>query len=184
MRIFNQLNMGNNFFTYLNRLELMVFFSGYPLLYAVIVFAASQQGMKNAFIRKIDNLLPLSYAVVGLLYFAFELKKLYPDYSMENIKHYIQQSWLSVWALLALLFCIPAISKRKIWTLIHSSVFFSFLVIDLFSQFTQPAADNAVIDNDMKVYGWSIMINLFAFILIVFLSFLFTRYKARKPLVS
>lgn len=174
--------MPNSFFAYLNRLELMAFFSGYPLVYAVIVFAAGQPRIKNAFFRKIDDLLPLSYAMVGLLYLAFELKKLYPDYSIENIKQYVQQSWLSVWALLALLFWVPAMSKRKIWTLIHSSVFFSFLVGDLFLQFTQPAADDDLIGNDMKVYGWSMVINLLAFILIVSLSFLFRRYKTRKPI--
>jgi len=110
----------------------MAFFSGYPPVYTVIVFIVGQPRLKNKFLRKIGALLPLGYALVGTMYLGFELRKLYPDYSYENIKQTCQLPLLTVWALLSMLFWIPAISKRRIFSLIHSIVFLFFLVRDLF----------------------------------------------------
>ena len=78
--------MNTSFFEYLQKLELMVFFSGYPLLYTIIFFIAGSKPLRNNFKERIVSLLPLSYALVGTLYLGLQLKNLYPDYSIENIK--------------------------------------------------------------------------------------------------
>ena len=166
--------MSNNFFAYLQQLELMAFFSGYPLLYAIIVFIAGQTKMKNSFTKRLASVLPFAYALLGTLYQGYLLKSLYPDYSVNNIKAQVQQPYLIAWGLLSILFWIPALAKKKVLSLIHSLVFFFLLVRDLFLSSALPG--NSIVTNDMNVYTNSILLNLGALVLIVLLSFLFPHY--------
>ena len=171
--------MGNNFFAYLQQLEMMAFFSGYPLLYAFILFISGNKKSKSDTKKRIASLLPFAYALVGTLYLGLQLKNLYPDYSFENIKGAIQQPFLVIWALLSILFWIPALSKKTVLSLIHSLVFFFFLVRDLFLQSTTSSADKNIVRTDMKIYTDSLLLNLGAFAFIVLLFFLYTFYKKR-----
>lgn len=167
--------MDNSFFAYLQQLEFMAFFSAYPLLYAIInVFAGNSK--KEIFI-KLPSLLPYAYALVGTLYFGLQLKNLYPDYSFENIRSSFQQPVLTAWALLSLLFWIPALAKKTIISLLHSFVFFFFLLKDLLLQLFASSTDKNILRNEMRVYTDSLLLNLGAFTFIVLISFLFIRYK-------
>ncbi|HEY8782146.1 MAG TPA: hypothetical protein VIM16_11050 [Mucilaginibacter sp.] len=170
--------MDNSFFAYLQQLELMAFFSGYPLIYAIILFIADNE-RKNTFKTRAVSLLPFAYALVGTLYLGFQLKKLYPDYTFENIQLTMQQPWLIIWGLLANVFWIPALGKKKMLSLIHSLVFFFFLVRDLFLQLSASPANTDIIKNDMKVYGNSLLLNLGAFAFILLISFVVIQYKRR-----
>ncbi len=61
--------MDNSFFSYLQRIELLAFFSGYPLIYTLIVFTAGNQRSKNNFISSLISLLPQdmpSWAQIGV----------------------------------------------------------------------------------------------------------------------
>ena len=171
--------MDNSFFAYLQQLELMAFFSGYPLIYAVTLFFAGNQEVRDNFKSRTVSLLPFAYALVGTLYLGLQLKNLYPDYSFEHLKLTIQQPWLISWGLLSMLFWIPVLNRKPFLSLIHSLVFFFFLIKDLFLQLTASAADNDVVRNDMKIYTVSLLLNLGALILIVLLSFMFTYFKKR-----
>ncbi|HWH62209.1 MAG TPA: hypothetical protein VNS50_03010, partial [Ginsengibacter sp.] len=68
--------MGNSFFIYIRHLELMAFFSGYPLLYAVILFFTGNKRTKRNFKNRIVSVLPFAYAFNGILYLGLQLKKL------------------------------------------------------------------------------------------------------------
>ena len=171
--------MDDSFFAYLQRLELMAFFSGYPLIYAITVSIAGNRQSKPGFKNKIVPLLPFSYALVGTLYLGLQIKNLYPDYSIENIKTLFQQPWLMIWGLFSLLFWIPVFSKKTVFSLLHSFVFFFFLLRDLIKQIFTRAPDKNMLRNDMKIYTDSLLINLGAFAFIVLLYFLFTRYTNR-----
>lgn len=171
--------MNNNFFVYLQQLEMMAFFSGYPLLYAFIFFILGNKQSKPDFNKKIASLLPLAYALVGTLYLGLQLKNLYPDYSFENIKLSMQQPLLVIWGLLSIFFWIPVLGKKPFFSLIHSLVFFFFLVRDLFLQSSTSSPDKNIIRNDMKIYTDSLLLNIGAFAFIVLLFFLFTFYKKR-----
>ncbi|MHB8206564.1 MAG: hypothetical protein ACYDDY_04150 [Mucilaginibacter sp.] len=161
----------------MQQLELMAFFSGYPLIYAAVVVFAGNQHKKNKF--KISaSLLPFAYALVGTLFLGFQLKKLYPDYSVEHLELTMQQPWLIIWGLLSLLFWIPALAKKRVLSLIHSFVFFFFLTKDLFVKLFTSSVNNDVIGNDMNIYTSSLLFNLGAFAFIVLISFLLTRYKS------
>ena len=171
--------MDNNFFAYLQQLEMMAFFSGYPLLYAIIIFISGNKQAKPGTKKRIASLLPFAYALVGTLYLGLQLKNLYPDYSFENIKGTFEHPFLVIWGLLSILFWIPALSKKTVLSLIHSLIIFFFLVRDLFLQSTTSSADKNIVRNDMKIYTDSLLLNLGAFAFIVLLFFLYTFYKKR-----
>ena len=171
--------MDNSFFLYLQQLELMAFFSGYPLVYAVAVFFGENQQLKNNFRSRLSSVLPFAYALVGTLYFGLQLKNLYPHYSVENIKATFQHPYLTAWALLSLLFWLPAIAKKKVLSLLHSLVFFFFIVKDLFLQLSALSGGNDVVRNNMKIYTLSLLLNLGSLALIGLLFFLFSFLKKR-----
>jgi hypothetical protein len=171
--------MDDTFFAYLQRLELMAFFSGFPLLYAVIIVMAGNKQSRSRFRNRMIPLLSYAYALVGTLFLGLQLRNLFPDYSFENIKNNLQQPWLMIWGLLSVLFWIPALAKKPVFCLLHSFVFFFFLLADLIKQFSATISDKNVMRNDMKIYTDSLLLNLGAFALLVLLSFLFTRYKNR-----
>ena len=169
--------MDETFFAYLQQLELMAFFSAYPLLFAVINVIVAQS--KKAGVNKLSFLLPYSYALVGTLYLGLQIKNLYPDYSFENVSTSFYQPVLIIWALLSLLFFFPALAKKPLISLFHSFVFFFILLKDLFLQLFSSGADKNILRNEMKVYTDSLLLNLGAFLSIVLLFFLFNRYKKR-----
>ncbi len=169
--------MDNSFFTYLQQLELMAFFSGYPLLYTVVLFFAGNKKPVNNFKSKVVSLLPFAYALVGTLYIGLQLKNLYLNYSPENLRQLTHQPYLILWGLLSILFWLPVLSKRKTWSLIHSLVFFFFLIKDLLFQLKGAATGTNMVRNDMRIYTISFLLNLGAFGFVLLLSFLFTNYK-------
>lgn len=143
--------MEDTFFAYLHRLELLAFFSGYPLLYAVIVFIAGKERSKTTIKGRIVSMLPYGYALVGSLYLGLQLKNLYPDYSFKNIELTMEDPFLISWGLLSILFWIPTLSKKPVLSLLHSLIFFFFLARDLFfHSFYQ--VDKMVVRNNMNIY--------------------------------
>jgi len=149
--------MDNEFFAYIERLELMAFFSGYPLVYALVqVLAGSKQ--TPPFFTSLKRLLPYAYALTGIFFLGLLLKNMYPGYSLSNIKAQFENSWLRIWALLSLLFFIPFFAKKPVLSLLHSFVFFFFLVKDLFVRNAGPASAD-VVKNDMKIYTDSLIVN-------------------------
>jgi hypothetical protein len=169
--------MGNNFFSYIRQLELLAFFSGYPLVYCLVRIL-----FPNPFIRKgreikIVSILPFAYALTGTLYLGLLLKNIYPGYTLDNIKNRIQQPWLVLWGLLSILFWIPAISRKKMLSILHSLVFFFFIVRDLFFQLMGFSHDSNILKNDMRIYTVSIFLNLLSFSLLTLLYILFPIHK-------
>lgn len=171
--------MDNSFFAYLQQLELVAFFSGYPLLYALVLFISGNKRVKSSDKGRIPSVLPFAYALTGTLYLGLQLKNFYPDYSIDHLKQAIQLPWLMGWAILSMLFWVPFFGKKPFYSLIHSLVFFFFFIRDLFMSLTASSGDKSIIRNDMKLYTVSLLLNLGAFILIWLLSFLISRYKRR-----
>lgn len=165
--------MDNNFFAYLQRLELMAFFSGYALVYA-IVFIFVKRFFKNISIERVLSLLPVSYALCGILYIGLQVRNLYPTFSFAQFKENLYQPFLVCWGLLSTSFLVPALRKRPFLTVLHSLVFFFFILRDLYRHsFISP--QNEVVKNDMKVYADSVLLNLGSFVLVVFVYWWFSR---------
>ena len=170
--------MGNNFLAYLQQLELLAFFSGYPLLYTVILFFAGNKQSKNTFKSRMVSVLPFGYALTGTLYLGLQLKNIYLNYSSANPGQMLLHPYLMIWGLLSILFWIPALSKKIELTLLHSLVFFFFFLRDIILQFGSSADEN-ILRNDMRIYTISLLLNLGAFILMVLLCRLIFRNKRK-----
>jgi hypothetical protein len=164
--------MGNNFFVYVQQLEMLAFFSGYPLIYFLIRFLTHNTNFKNGWEARIVSILPFAYALTGTLYLGLQIINLYPDYTIDNIKHRFQQPYLNIWAVLSILFWIPAISKKQVLSILHSLVFFFLVLRDLFFQFTWFSQNRDILKNDMRMYTVSIFLNLAAVTVLVLLYFL------------
>jgi len=169
--------MGNNFFVYVRQLEMLAFFSGYPLIYFLIRFLAHNVTLKNGWEARIVSILPFAYALIGSLYLGLQLKNLYPDYTIVNIKHRFQQTYLNIWAVMSILFWIPAISKKQVLSILHSLIFFFLVLRDLFFQFAGFSQNRDILKNDMRIYTVSIFLNLAAVTVLALLSFLLSFRK-------
>ncbi len=166
----------------MEQLEMLVFFSGYPLVYYLVRFFPRHVSLKNISSVELVSILPFAYALTGTLFLGLQLKNMYPVYTIENIRHRIQQPYLFIWALLSLLFWIPAISKRQILSVLHSLVFFLIIVRDLYYELTELNSDRNVLRNDMKIFTISIVLNLIVLMVLFLLSFLYSfRKKYPKP---
>lgn len=172
--------MGNNFLIYAQRLEMMAFFSGYPLIYFLLRLIARNTSFNNRRGNALTSILPWSYALVGTLYLGLQLNKLYPDYTIENSKQLFFQPGLQIWSLLSLLFWIPTLSKKQIWTVLHSLIFFFLIIKDLFFYFTRPGQDRDIVKNDMSMYTVSLLLNLAAVTFLFLLNLLFG-YRKNNP---
>ncbi len=163
--------MDQSFLEYLDLLELLLFFSGYPLIYLIVKSITETAWSKKVFKTNISNFLPLAYAITGVLYVGLQVKNLYPDFSSEHIQSAVQLPYLKLWALLSILFFIPALSKKIVISFLHSLVFFFFILKDLYFYLTGTLLLESV-KNDMNIYSLSLLINFcaFVFMLITFLG--------------
>jgi len=173
--------MNSDLMAYIERLELMAFFSGYPLVYAgVLAFAGKgENGSTSRWIR----LLPFAYALTGTLFFGLLLKDLFPDYSGKHIAGHFQSSYLGIWALLTILFWIPAFSKKPVFSLLHSLVFFSFLLYDLYV-YVSSSTGLEFLKNDMKIYTDSLLLNVASLLVVFIIQFTIQCMLNRKKTFS
>ena len=172
-------HMDSSFLAYLQRLEMMAFFSGYPLVYYIALFLTGNKKANENSRSRLLSLLPYTYALVGTLYLGLLLKNLYPDYSIDHVKLKMPEPYLVIWGLLSIFFWIPVLRRKPVYSLLHSLVFFFFLVEDIFLHFFGLSSDEHIVRNDMKIYTVSIVLNLatLAFIAMIFL--LFSRFIKR-----
>lgn len=174
--------MGNDLFSYLARLELIAFFAGYPFIYLlVMVWAGKKNSSSLAFSNTLVKSLPYAYALTGTLYLGLLLKDLSPDYSLKNISEQLQPYYLKIWGLFSLLFWIPFFSKKNIFSLLHSLLFFLLIIRDL-TYYLVSSLDREMLQNDMKIYTTSILINSSTLILITAIRFLI--HKRSKKEIS
>lgn len=158
----------------------MAFFSGYPLVYYLIVFLKGKKKTNENSAGRFFSLLPMAYALLGILYFGLLLKNLYPNYSSEHISLKMQQPFLIIWGISSILFWIPALRGKPVFSLLHSLVFFFFLAKDIFFHFIGFSSDELIVRNDMKIYSVSIVFTLLALIFILLFSLLFRHYAIRR----
>lgn len=171
--------MGENFFKYIQQLEIFAFFSGYPIVYAIAAFIRGNKlttGIRNA----LFILTPFAYAIIGVLYFGLQLKKYYPNYSLAHLAQEIQNPFLTVWAFSSLLFWIPSLNKKPIISLLHGLVFFFVIAKNFYLQFRSPEPDNDVIKNYIRVYSDSILLNSGVLISLLIIYLTIRRIKKKS----
>jgi hypothetical protein len=152
---------------------MLAFFSGYPLVYYLLRFFSRKLPSKNIQGSFSVPMLPWTYALIGTFYLTLQLSNLYPDFTLDHIRQRIQQPLLLIWGLLSMLFWIPVFSKKYMWTVLHSLVFFFLIVKDLFFYVTGILMDRDIIKNDMRIYTISILLNLVTYTLIFLITWMF-----------
>lgn len=163
--------MGEGLVNYIERMELLAFFAGYPLLFAIVqVVAGKKNIMQKGFASRLVTCLPLAYALTGTLYLSLVLKNMQPEYSLKSFAIQFENSFLKIWGLTAILFWIPLFRKKAIFSLLHSLVFFFLLLNDLF-MYMRANMDREMIQNDMKIYTISLIINTTALFIIMIMHF-------------
>jgi len=157
----------------------MAFFSGYPVLYAFLLALNESKKIKSGFYSNLIRLLPFAYALSGTLFFGLILKVVYPDFSARNISKQLQPAFLNIWAILSLLFWIPLLHKKPVFSLIHSLVFFSLVFKDILLNIGS-SISNDFIKNDMKMYTISILLNIITLAVLSVLSFIFSLMRKKS----
>jgi hypothetical protein len=171
--------MDDSFFKYLQQLEILGFFSGYPLVYALVSFIRGSSKSKANIRNTIFILLPFAYATTGLLYIGLQLRNLYPDYSIKHISAEIQTPFFAIWGLLSVLFWFPLLNKKPVFSLFHSLVFLYLLVKNFYLQLSSPVEDRSVLKNYMGVYSDSILLNIGVLIAVVFIYYTIKSLKKK-----
>ncbi|MBL7726857.1 MAG: hypothetical protein JNM68_04180 [Dinghuibacter sp.] len=172
--------MNDSFFIYLEQLELMAFFAGYPVLYALVMAFFGKNKTSAGFPGKWVSLLPVAYALVGSLFLGLQIKNLYPDYSWQHIQNSTQQPLLKIWALLSLCFWWPLLQKRTWFSLLHSLVFFALLLNDIILKKNASSGYTEMVKNDMRIYTDSLLLNGGCYLAVMLIAFLWWRTKGRK----
>jgi len=171
--------MNDTFFAYLQQLELIAFFSGYPLIYTLVVSIVGKNQPKSSFKSNLVPLLPFAYALVGTLYLGLQLKNLFPDYSIDNIILTFQGSYLKIWGILSLLFWIRAFNKKTIFSLLHSLIFFFLLSKNIFLYLFN-TSEQINIRNEMKVYTDSLLLNIGSLAAMSIIHLIVMRYRKNR----
>ena len=172
--------MDNSFFAYIQQLELLAFFSGYPLLYATVMLLTGKDHSKTYLKINLALLLPFAYALTGCLYLGLQLKNLYPNYSFDNIRLSIHQPFLFIWGLSSIFFLAPVLRKKIALSLLHSLVFFILLAKDLFLYAIKSTSYKHDVKNAMQIYSYSLILNLAALIFIFFIALLLKKIKKHR----
>lgn len=164
--------MDNNFWQYIDHLQLIAFFSGYPLIYAIVMVVFENKSRKwKIFPAGIHTLLPYAYALSGTLYLGLILKGLYPDYSINSIRIFFDHSLLKIWAVFSLIFWIPLFAKKPVISLLHSLPFFIFFIKDVFI-LNPTSGEHDMIRNEIKIYSDSLILNLITLVVVLILFFI------------
>jgi hypothetical protein len=169
----------NDLLSLAERLETIAFFAGYPLVFYFVYFFARKKLQQPVPKNKAIYLFPLTYALLGTLYWGLQLRNWYPDYQIKNIVSNTYYIYSKIWALLAIIFWIPFFFKRPFLSVIHSLFFFFLLLRDIFSQLLFHDQDIYTLKNEMKVYTVSLLLNLFA-LFVVSLFYLLISYITRR----
>jgi hypothetical protein len=159
--------MDNNLFTYIEHLELITFFAGYPLVYAAVHVIAGNQLNKQGFVKKLAGLLPFAYALTATLFLGLVIKNISVNRTTNIMAVSPIISNLEIWGCLAIVCWIPFVAKKPIISLLHSLFFFFILLKDILFQ---NASSAEVIKNDMKIYTDSLILNTGTFLLVIMVS--------------
>lgn len=170
----------DSFITYIERLELLTFFSGYPLIYTIVHFIAGhKQGQRIHFSSRLLHSLPLAYALTGSIFCSLWIREMIIQSDIQNLAPGFTASPLKVWALLAVFFWIPALARRPVLSLLHSLVFFVLFCKDLVTGIGSDSGKE-IISNDMKVYTVSLALNVLCLFVMVTAHWIFPKIFPRR----
>jgi hypothetical protein len=169
----------NDLFTYFEKLELVAFFSGFPLLYLIARYSL-QVFNKTAIngLKAIVDKLPKAYALTSLLYVGMKINQSLPLTAL-NFNFLSAFLYYKCWAFLGLIFFHPYFSKKPFYSFFHSLVFIGLVIFDFISYYRQQIGIE-VIHNEMRLYFLSLLLNLCTLTIILLYSFFANKISKNK----
>jgi hypothetical protein len=131
----------------------------------------NSDGNANTFSATLKKSLPGAYALLGTFFLGLVLKENYSDTLNKMFAHSNFILFLKIWGALAVLFWIPALAKKPVFTLLHSLPFFFLFAKDLLADI-HTESGNDIIRNDMKIYSISFMINAICLLLMILVRYI------------
>jgi hypothetical protein len=172
--------VGDNLIDYIEKFELLIFFSGYPLVYSLVYFIHGQSGKKqNAMLLRVPSLLPFAYALTASVFLSFWLREKILEQQIQNFQPHDQISYIRAWGLAAVLFWIPVFNKKPYYSLLHSLVFFFIFFKDLVTGI-HSVGGREIIRNEMKIYTISLALNITTLILVFLVSAIIKKMFPRQ----
>lgn len=160
---------------YLQLLEILAFFSGYPIIDLLVKYLSQFKGMQR-FTKLALPTLPFTYGFIGLLFLGLQLKTLSISLDLSRFQH----PYLVIWGILSILFLFPIFSKYRNLSLLHSLVFYIVFISKNFFQDYPLEEKSQVLSNYMNIYSISLALNLMLLLLVVLGSFLLQKIKNRS----
>ncbi len=160
---------------YLQLLEILAFFSGYPIIYLLVKYLSQFKGIQR-FTEHALPALPFAYGFIGLLFLGLQLKTLSISLDLTHFQH----PYLVIWGILSILFLLPIFSKHRNLSLLHSLVFFIVFISKVFFQNNAQEERSQVVGNYMNIYSISLLLNLLLLLLALIAAFLLKKIKNRS----
>ena len=170
--------MDDSLAAYIQQLELIAFFAGYPLVYILVQVMGSS--LKATFFSQLKKRLPQAYALTGTLYLGLILKNLSEGYRLHHSFDWPANPWLGAWALLSLLMWIPFFRSKPLLSFLHSLLFFFLFARDMYL-YAFAHGDGERMKTDMNLYTDSLLINAACLLAVYLFYALWQRFFVRKP---
>lgn len=169
----------NDFFAYLEKLELIAFFTGFPLIYfLVMAYKKPLLSSKYAFLKQVPCHLSYGYALSVLLYVGMKVYQQVNNQEGFHVSNLFigDNKYYIIWAYAGLIFWLPFLKSKPILALLHSLVFF-FLFLFFIYLYINGEAEKAVVTNSTQLYFYSILLHVFTLLFVTTLYFIFSRKK-------
>ena len=168
----------NSFFNYIDKLELIAFFSAFPLFYFLIIsFYSKPLILKFKFLKLLPVLVSMTYATMTVLYLGMKLNQWYLQSLISHIQidYFTILFFLKLWVVLGLLFFFHFFQTKPILALAHSSIYFLILLIDFF-QYYHHQIQAEVFHNEMRLYIIGFFANSILFSILFTLRWMIFKY--------
>lgn len=161
-------------------MEILAFFSGFPLVYILVKTIVQLPVVRSTLKVRMLQVLPFSYAFVGLLFVGLELKNNYPDLHIQILWSHILNPFLYFWGLISLFFLHPFFRSVPQWSFFHSLVFFFLILQNIFLGVNNQLVNGDSLHNSLKIYSISLLLNAASFIVSFLLFFLTKKMSSNK----
>lgn len=166
--------MDNSFVGFLQLLEILAFFSGYPMVFLLVKYAGQFSSIQKLS-KKAMFLLPYSYGIIGLLFIGFQLRNAYPGFDWSRFQHV----YLIFWGILSVLFTLSVFAKQPYLSLFHSLIFLFVLFGNIIWKGGGQQITPSEIRNYMTVYSISLALNLVIVLVAITVTFFYAKMKGQ-----
>jgi len=158
-----------------------IFFSGYPIVYAIAHLLLKNKKWSNFIKTKVYTLLPLTYVLVITCFWIIILYESNFSFISKKVAHSSLAQMIIEWNLLGLLFWIPILRKKNYICFIHSGLFFILPLIFVGNNIIRYGVlEREDIFNVLYIYTASAFIYAVVITILLLSKFLFLHLASTK----